>query len=153
MLSPTGALIGQIGIEEGMVVPHSLTLLEREDLICVADREKRRILCFSAGLTGNRPGKLMFNIQHPALGRVFAIDHFGDLILAVNGPDERPGGPVGVSLDLATEQVLNTWAPKSGFFEPHDLATSPDGSSFYVTEIGTRAPRKVYKFLTVVQTY
>lgn len=59
------------------MVPHSLTLLENEDLICVADRENQRILCYSAGLNGSPPGRHMFNLNHPQIGRVFAIDHIG----------------------------------------------------------------------------
>jgi hypothetical protein len=40
--------------------------------------ENRRILCYTAGLTGEREaGKLVFNIQHQRLGRVYAIDHIG----------------------------------------------------------------------------
>ena len=81
-----------------MAVPHSLTLLEMEDLICVADRgidsnrvaflshnylilkplENRRILCYTAGLSGERrAGRLVFNIKHKNLGKVYAIDHIG----------------------------------------------------------------------------
>lgn len=64
-------------IKENLLIPHSLTLLEKDDLICVADREHSRILCYSAGLTDSEPGKLVFNVAHPRLGPVYAIDHIG----------------------------------------------------------------------------
>jgi len=38
------------GEEESDGGPHSLTLFEQQSLICVADREKGRILCYDAGL-------------------------------------------------------------------------------------------------------
>jgi DNA-binding beta-propeller fold protein YncE len=96
-------------------------------------------------LTDKLPGKLAFNVAHPRLGRVFGIDHLGDLIFAVNGPDERGGAPEGVLLDLATEQLVNVWKPQSGFTEPHDMAISADGKSMYVADIG-KDSKKVYKF-------
>lgn len=65
-----------------MVIPHSLTLLEDEDLICAADRENKRILCFTAGLT-DEPGKLVFKIIHNQLGRVFGIEHIGEYFNSV----------------------------------------------------------------------
>src|SRR5690348_2402473 len=62
---------------ENLLIPHSLTLLEKDDLICVADRERSRILCYSAGLTDSEPGRLIFNVAHPRLGPIYAIDHIG----------------------------------------------------------------------------
>lgn len=74
-----------------------------------------------------------------------------DVLLAVNGPDAQLNAqPQGISLDLATEQLINTWAPTSGSFqEPHDIAVSPDGLSFFVSEISLNAPKKVYKFIII----
>lgn len=67
--------------------------------------------------------------------------------MAVNGPS-GDGKPVGIALDLATERLEATFAPKisGGFNDPHDLAVSRDGSALFVTEISTKSPKKVYKF-------
>lgn len=127
-------------------MPHSLSLLEKEDLICVADREQRRILCYTAGLQNSRPGRLVFNVGHERLGRVFAIDHLGDLVMAVNGPDNEASKAEGLTLDLATERLVEVWQPQSGFVEPHDLAVSKNGQSMFVSDIGHNALKKVYKF-------
>jgi peptidylamidoglycolate lyase len=148
IFSPEGNFIGQFGLTDNLVVPHSITLLELEDLLCVADRENRRVLCYTAGLTGEREaGKLVFNIQHQRLGRVYAIDHIGDIMLALSGGKGDAMPPIGVSLDLATEQLVDVWGPKTHKFEePHDIAVSSDGTSFYVSEISLTSPKKIYKF-------
>lgn len=150
---------------DGFMIAHSLTLLENEDLICVADRENQRVLCYTAGLNGSPPGKVVFNLNHPQIGRVFAIDHIGntnyigfknfslittffigDTILAVNGPDGIHPSQ-GLALDLALEQLVNIWSPKDDTFkEPHDVAVSPNGKYIYVVDIGSEAKKKIYKF-------
>lgn len=49
-------------------IPHSITVLEEKQLVCVADRENGRIQCFD--LEGN----FKHVIQHPQFGpRLFAI--------------------------------------------------------------------------------
>ncbi|XP_054159398.1 peptidyl-alpha-hydroxyglycine alpha-amidating lyase 2-like [Oppia nitens] len=148
MFSPEGHFVGQFGTNDQMLVPHSLTLLETDDLICVADRENRRILCYTAGLNGEKSaGKLVFNVQHKQLGRVFAIDHIGDILLAVNGPDMNSVPPKGLSLDLATEQLVDVWEPTTGHLEePHDLAVSADSTSFFVGQISIKSQKKIFKF-------
>jgi len=151
IFSPEGHFITQFGLSDQMVVSHSLTLLETEDLICVADRENRRILCYTAGLSGERrPGKLVFNVQHKHLGRVFAIDHIGDILLAINGPEGNGVAPKGLSLDLATEQLVDVWEPTTELFEePHDLAVSADSTSFFVSQISLKSHKKLFKFTIV----
>jgi len=151
IFSPEGHFIGQFGLTDSLLVPHSLTLLELEDLLCVADRENRRILCYTAGITGERrAGKLVFNIQHKRLGRVFAIDHIGDIILAINGPEENGVSPNGLSLDLATEQLVDVWEPTSDKFEmPHDIAVSADSTAFYVSQISLKSKKKLFKFTII----
>ena len=44
----------------------------------------------------------------------------------------------GVSLDLATEQVVDAWTPSNdSFHEAHDLTVSHDSQSFYVCQFGS----------------
>jgi hypothetical protein len=68
-------------------------------------------------------------------------------MLALNGGKGDAMPPIGVSLDLATEQLVDVWEPKTHKFEePHDIAVSSDGTSFYVSEISITSPKKIYKF-------
>ena len=146
---PNGKVLGSFDVTKGNYqdVPHSLTLLEKEDLLCVADREFRRIPCYSAGLRENsQAGKLMFDLRNPELGRVFAIDHVDNILLAINGPDTGGDRPVGIALDIGSNRVLSHFKPKGGFYEPHDVCVSQDLKSFYVAEISPNAQKKIVKF-------
>lgn len=61
-------------------MPHSLTLLEKFNLLCIADRENMRVICVQAELARNTPYNIAaqgLNIQQPDLGRVFAIASYG----------------------------------------------------------------------------
>lgn len=51
-------------------IPHSITVSEENDLVCVADRENGRVQCFD--LDGN----FRHTIKHPEFGtRLFAVEH------------------------------------------------------------------------------
>ena len=58
-------------------VPHSLALIEEQDLLCVADRENSRVVCLHAGLKSNdadvKFGHPAANSQQGSLGRVYAV--------------------------------------------------------------------------------
>lgn len=70
-------------------VPHSITLLQELDLICIADRENMRIVCPRAGLKGlPRENAAVMRIQQPDMGRIFAITSYANTIYAVNGPSK-----------------------------------------------------------------
>lgn len=58
-------------------VPHSVTLIEDWNLLCVADRENERIQCFSAGLRNDLRALPTgtFVKKAEGLGRVFAVDN------------------------------------------------------------------------------
>ena len=137
-----------------MIIPHSLTLLEDEDLICVADREGKRILCYTAGLTQKKAGKLVFSIKHPSIKRVFAIAALDDLIFGVNGPElnaddsndarTNKDKQIGFVLNLATENVLNAFYPKDGFQSPHDLAINRKTRTLFISDL--KSPKKIFKF-------
>ena len=132
-----------------MQIPHSLALLESEDLLCVADRENARVLCYNAGLQSSEAmGQLMFDVQHSSLSKLYGIGHDGDVILALNGGAEST---VGVSLDLATEMAVDQWAPENDTFHwAHDIDVK--GKSFFVAQFGVQnnnkdqAAKKVIKF-------
>lgn len=68
-------------------IPHSITLLQDLDLLCIADRENMRVVCPRAGLQGSplETGPVL-NIQQPDIGRVYAVAAYGNQVFAVNGP-------------------------------------------------------------------
>lgn len=135
VFSAAGKYLAEMGHNDKMLIPHSLTLLEVDDLLCVADRENGRILCYNAGLQPERQaGRLTFEVGHAELRKLYAIAHLGDVILALNGGSDSS---VGVSIDLATEQVVDMWAPTNEtFHEAHDLTTHHSRRCFYVAQFG-----------------
>ena len=145
IVSPEGNMIGSIANGD-LSVAHSVTLLEKEDLICAADREGRRIACYTAGLGGSQAGRIVVDLRSQSLGRVYAIDHLGDILFAANGPDSEDDRPVVVAIDLPTGKLIGRFAPETGFYEPHDVAFAADGNSFFVSDIDSRANRKVHQF-------
>jgi len=129
-------------------VPHSLSLFEEEDVLCIADREGQRIDCVRAGLTipkiANRDETGDEVISYTGVGRPFAIDNKGTSILAVSG---GPGAR-GFTIDTAGEQpkVLDQWGIQEGLSAPHDLAISQTGDSVYVAEVDPQKSTKIHKF-------
>lgn len=138
--------------QDDMWVPHSLALVEELDLICAADRENKRILCYNAGLNNAEllgyPNRAY--MDKDVMGRVFAITYSktDGLLYAVTAPsDDLPG--TGFTIDLHTKDnsnndIIAVWSPtEEGFEMPHDLDVTRDGTNVYVGEIG---PNKVWKF-------
>lgn len=125
-------------------LPHSVTLLEHLDIVCVADRENMRIVCAKAGLKHYvkmwEPASI---IEDPTLGRVFAVTSHGDTIYAVNGQTSQNIAVRGFTVNALNGNILDTWEPSTGFNNPHSLAVTRNGSHLYVTEIG---PNKIWKF-------
>ncbi|XP_039278160.1 peptidyl-alpha-hydroxyglycine alpha-amidating lyase 2-like [Nilaparvata lugens] len=125
-------------------VPHSVTLLEQRDLLCIADRDDMRVACIGANLY-HTARTAAFTIQQPDMGRVFAIASRGDFVYAVNGPTSQLLPVKGFTLDPMAENVIDHWGPKTNTFtSPHSIAISPDGKYLYVSEIG---PNRIWKFL------
>lgn len=146
-----GDLIGQFGVDDSQV-PHSLALAEDLDLICVADRENMRILCYNAGLEDpSKLGEPEREYIDEILGRIYAIEYSpkDGLLYGVTGPT----GVLmtqGFTIDLVEDERYNvdliaTWSPNDkGFEQPHDLAVSPDGTTVFV---GETSPDVVWKFV------
>lgn len=62
-----------------MAIPHSLALIEEEDVLCIADREHRRILCINAGLRKEEQfGEIVSVTNGAFVGRVFGISYAGN---------------------------------------------------------------------------
>lgn len=90
---------------------HSLALFEREDVLCVADREGRKVDCLRAGLQrpmyANKDETGEQIVSYEGLGRVYAIASKGTALLAVMG---QPGVR-GVTIDTAAQEpaVIDEW--------------------------------------------
>jgi peptidylamidoglycolate lyase len=72
------------GKGSSLAIPHSLALIEEEDVLCVADREHRRVLCINAGLTaGEHFGEVISVTNGVYVGRVFGISYSSMSILFI----------------------------------------------------------------------
>jgi peptidyl-glycine alpha-amidating monooxygenase A len=96
-------------------IPHKITFIN-EKIICVADREHGRILCFKTP-----HGEFQFMIKHHEFGeRVFSISHTsncGDVLYAVNGPSLNLNQKVkGFVLNLTNHQIVDTFFPPTGVY-------------------------------------
>jgi len=128
-------------------VVHSLALYEQEDLLCVADREGRKVDCVGAGLRAPQfLGQVSATLR--GLGRVFGLAGRGTALIAVNGQGYSSDPPArGVTLDLAApeeHQLVGTWG--QGMHMPHDVTIARAGDAVYVAEIG---PNRIRKFEVV----
>lgn len=148
----SGRLIGQFGVDDAQI-PHSLALAEDLDLICVADRENMRVLCYNAGLKeASALGEPEREYNDDTLGRVFAVAYSSPdgFLYGVTGPTGVLL-PQGFTIDLRederlgfTRDIISTWSPDDkGFDEPHDVAVSPNGELVFVGEI---KPDVIWKF-------
>jgi peptidylamidoglycolate lyase len=121
-------------------VPHALTVVPENDLLCVADRENGRIQCFH---TTN--GTFYSQYHSPLIGtRLFSVDYAQGSLFVVNGPTyfENDGNEVaGYEIDMKTGKVLSKFG---SFKNPHDIAVLPDGKEVYVAETD---PNLVHKFV------
>jgi len=138
-----GRYLGSFGEREGIAfaVPHSLTV--QGDVLCVADRENSRLICWDVHQPYVEPQVTNLSLY----GRVFAVAAAGDVLFTVHQSESGAGG---LTLDLATGTVLDSWSAAKGFYTPHDLAVSSDGRTIYVAET---TPARLYKFLVEPNFY
>ncbi|KAK2151099.1 hypothetical protein LSH36_375g01051 [Paralvinella palmiformis] len=92
--------------------PHSIAIYEQENILCVADRENRRIQCFD--LEGN----FLRQMHAPEItGKVFAVsfDPVTGGLYAINGKDvyKQVVTVEGFTFDARTGKLLQTWSPMS----------------------------------------
>jgi hypothetical protein len=115
-------------------VPHSVTLVEDWNLLCVADRENERIQCFSAGLRHD-PRALpagTFIKKADGLGRVYAVDNLNHYLVGVTNSGLTNSRRQLFVVDLESGESR---VSEPGLENPHDLAAAEDGT-IYVAEIG-----------------
>jgi DNA-binding beta-propeller fold protein YncE len=129
-------------------VPHSLTLIEDLNLLCVADRENERIQCFAAGLVDDGlrhhprayipTGTFFTKAEH--IGRVYAVREKQHYLVGVTDRDEqRQVEPQVFVMDMNTGRA-NTFA--RGLENAHALTLSDNGD-IYVAQIN---PNQIVKF-------
>jgi peptidylamidoglycolate lyase len=123
-----------------------LALIEEEDVLCIADREHRRILCINAGLTNPQQfGEIVSVTNGFYVGRIFGIAFSPDgRLYGVNGAGSSPAETQGLAVDWKTSQVVDTFTSKRSFISPHDIAVSRDGQTVFISEIG---PNRLTKFV------
>jgi peptidylamidoglycolate lyase len=126
--------------EQQLAIPHSIILIETLDLVCVADRENGRIVCFDGGIDDNNDeGQVKVIIDHPLMKTVYAIHYDANKhrLYAVSGKSGKNRAH-GFTFSVDPEsfgQLIATWEPNDKFGEPHDLALSVNGRSLFVGEI------------------
>ncbi|XP_015379796.1 PREDICTED: peptidyl-alpha-hydroxyglycine alpha-amidating lyase 1-like [Diuraphis noxia] len=118
-------------------IPHALTLAEDKELICVADRENSRVLCFN---TNN--GTFNFEINPQLFQRIFSVAYSpvaGGLFYVLNDKNMDVITETlaqGIVINASTLEIIGKFHPKDDeFSRPHDMAVSPDGASVYVVEL------------------
>ncbi|XP_005182185.1 peptidyl-alpha-hydroxyglycine alpha-amidating lyase 1 [Musca domestica] len=132
-------------------IPHALTLVPEQELVCTADRENGRIQCF---FWSNGTFHSQYHSQ--LIGdRLFSMDYTpaqGGQFVVVNGPTAEIGVKTeqynevrGYIMDFKTTKVIGKFGPNDlTFSNPHDVAVTMDGNEIYVAELN---PTKIHKFL------
>ncbi|CAF1251493.1 unnamed protein product [Didymodactylos carnosus] len=123
-----------------LLVPHSLALIESLDILCVADRENGRVVCFDAGLDSqSNEGQVQSIIQHQTMKTVYAItyDQNNERLYVVSGGSSG-NKALGYTFSVDPESfglLLTTWKPVENFGEPHDVVVNINSRQVFVGEI------------------
>lgn len=127
-------------------VPHSLTLIEDLNLLCVADRENQRIQCFTAGLSPKGAhqratiptGTFVTKAQN--IGKIMSIREKHHYLIGVTNmePEKNNGFEIFI-MDMNTGRA-NTFV--RGIENAHALALSEEGEIF----VAQLDPSQVLKF-------
>ncbi|XP_046810877.1 peptidyl-alpha-hydroxyglycine alpha-amidating lyase 1 isoform X2 [Lucilia cuprina] len=132
-------------------IPHALTLVPEQELICAADRENGRVQCFYWS-----NGTFHSQYHSQIIGdRLFSMDYTpaqGGKFIIVNGPTAELGLKTeqynevrGYVMDFSTKKVTGKFGPNDmEFSNPHDVAVTKDGNEVYVAELN---PMRIHKFL------
>ncbi|CAN7938281.1 unnamed protein product [Ixodes hexagonus] len=144
VFTPQGRHVTDLGTRDGLRVPHSLTYVERDNVVCVADRQNHRVLCFWAGSSALDLGTPRSAIEGP-LGRVYAIASVGNYMYGLQ-IDDRVSAASGFRVELYPGSQIQAFTPRQRFIQPHDLAVSDDGRILYAVDVDAANEKKVYKF-------
>ncbi|XP_029822164.2 peptidyl-alpha-hydroxyglycine alpha-amidating lyase 2 [Ixodes scapularis] len=143
IFTPEGKHVTDVATRDGLWIPHSLTYVQRDNTVCVADRENQRVLCFWAGL-GPDFGFLRSSVTGQ-LGRVYAVASVGSYLYGLQ-IDDGTSAASGFRVELYPGSRVQTFSPRQRFIQPHDLAVSEDGRTLYAVDVDAANRKKVYKF-------
>ncbi|XP_041975800.1 uncharacterized protein LOC121730726 [Aricia agestis] len=122
-----------------LLVPHALALAEDRGELCVANRERGRVSCYSA-----TDGTFRASFSNWLLGqRLFSVAYsplHGGRLYVVNGAGYPPVPVRGYVIDYTTGRLVATFAPPGGLRSPHDVCVTR--GAVYVAEL----ERRVLKF-------
>lgn len=134
-----GAYLTDIGLQERMLVPHSVAYMPALNVVCVADRERRRVLCYWAG---GGPGLGDLVLAFPLRHRVYAIAAAGpQTVYGVQTLTANQSSAFRLRLQPGANPEL-FYPTVDAFVQPHAIAVSSD--AVYVADLDS--PRKVYRF-------
>ncbi|KAK0051285.1 peptidyl-alpha-hydroxyglycine alpha-amidating lyase 2 [Biomphalaria pfeifferi] len=161
VLAQWGTVGGRAGLTPYTLnIPHSIILIEEQDLVCVADRENSRALCYNAGLK-NSTLTGVFNrtlVPQGNIGKVYGIynNKAAQEVVAAGVISLTPylSGrqtiypPRAFIYNLKGQRQLSfanitQEMAKLGQSLIHDLCTSRDGQSYYLADLDQN---KVYKY-------
>lgn len=146
VFTKSGRFLTSFGEEFEMNIVHSLALLEDRDLICVADREGARIVCFRAGLGDNilALGQPVLLVDYP-IGNVYSIAALDSNNLLVSSLVVSTNKFELSTINLNDKRIQTTWTSNE-LQMPHDMAATRDKSAVFIVDADTNPQRKLYKF-------
>jgi sugar lactone lactonase YvrE len=122
-------------------VPHSLALVEKMNMLCVADRENERIQCFTAGCHSHQHPRSVapvgtFVTKAEGLGRVYGVRHSGNNLYGIVQHEDEQGNqdPTQPSVFMMDFQTGHVTTLGQGLVNVHALATTPS-SDLYVAQL------------------
>ncbi|XP_026683049.1 peptidyl-alpha-hydroxyglycine alpha-amidating lyase 1 [Diaphorina citri] len=127
-------------------VPHSMTLIPDQNILCVADRENGRLQCFDC-----HNGTFLQSLESDVIGRkIYGVSYShmnGGVLYIVNGPQEfTPAVKIrGFVVDFRSQSIVSTFNPGGDEFHlPHDVISSDSGERLFVAEIN---PFRIWQFV------
>ncbi len=134
----------QEGMPSHFYVPHSLALHEKQNLLCVADRENYRVQCFD--LNGNFVHETTMGDYGPIYSVDFAANN-GSVLYAINGYNSRLNTQYDkniVLISTKTGAISASISLSPEIRTPHSLSVNDDATEIY---IGNLNPPAVYKYM------
>lgn len=134
-------------------VPHALTLFEKQNFVCVADREHGLVQCFQIS-----DGILAFTVNLPSnFNKVYSIDSDANYLAILGGPDSQSQSKL-LIYDIESHQQIE--AEKALVNNPHDVAMK-DGkiivanlnpAQIWIFENEQRQGKKIIEESLIVET-
>ncbi|XP_022191867.2 peptidyl-alpha-hydroxyglycine alpha-amidating lyase 1 [Nilaparvata lugens] len=132
--------------EYTFLIPHALVIAEDKEVVCTADREHGRVVCYNW-----HNGTYAFKMSATSVMglRLFSVSYSpveGGIFAVVNGPEfysqyQYQGPKVGGFVFSAKSGKL-IFRFGGSLVNPHDITISPDGKTIYACELGPYIVRK-----------